>query len=216
MISKMFLGTAALAALAAAVPASAVVSSGVLSGGTAFTNGGVFVNLGNTPGAITVGTDTNNSSNVFAFNEKQRITLLSNLSTNLGGTIAKGTVVSSQYLFFDAPTRSQQTAIGSVVFNTKILGVLFTAGKVGSTSAFFGNAGVTYTTPNAFALESHDFVSFTNKTLSFKLINGLASDNFRVITAAVPEPATWGMMLAGFGLVGAATRRRRGFATIAG
>ena len=28
-------------------------------------------------------------------------------------------------------------------------------------------------------------------------------------TAAVPEPATWGMMLLGFGLVGAAARRRR-------
>ncbi|MCS6986475.1 MAG: PEPxxWA-CTERM sorting domain-containing protein [Sphingomonadaceae bacterium] len=26
---------------------------------------------------------------------------------------------------------------------------------------------------------------------------------------AVPEPATWGLMIAGFGLVGAALRRRR-------
>ncbi len=33
-------------------------------------------------------------------------------------------------------------------------------------------------------------------------------DNVSVET--VPEPATWGMMLAGFGLVGAASRRRRG------
>jgi hypothetical protein len=31
--------------------------------------------------------------------------------------------------------------------------------------------------------------------------------NFQI--AAVPEPATWGMMIAGFGLVGAAMRRRR-------
>ena len=28
--------------------------------------------------------------------------------------------------------------------------------------------------------------------------------------SVAPEPATWAMMIAGFGLVGAATRRRRG------
>lgn len=32
--------------------------------------------------------------------------------------------------------------------------------------------------------------------------------NFRFTSAAVPEPATWAMMLGGFGLVGLATRRR--------
>ena len=31
----------------------------------------------------------------------------------------------------------------------------------------------------------------------------------RFITAAVPEPATWGMMILGFGVMGAALRRRR-------
>jgi hypothetical protein len=30
-----------------------------------------------------------------------------------------------------------------------------------------------------------------------------------VAQAAVPEPATWGLMLAGFGLVGAGLRSRR-------
>ena len=32
--------------------------------------------------------------------------------------------------------------------------------------------------------------------------------NFRISAAAVPEPATWGLMIVGFGMVGAATRRR--------
>lgn len=34
-------------------------------------------------------------------------------------------------------------------------------------------------------------------------------------TAAVPEPAVWGLMIAGFGMVGAAARRRRTMATVA-
>lgn len=38
--------------------------------------------------------------------------------------------------------------------------------------------------------------------------NAFEVDNF-AIRAAVPEPATWMMMLAGFGIVGAALRRRR-------
>jgi hypothetical protein len=35
-------------------------------------------------------------------------------------------------------------------------------------------------------------------------------DNYRVTIAAIPEPATWAMMLAGFAAVGAAARRRSG------
>jgi hypothetical protein len=31
----------------------------------------------------------------------------------------------------------------------------------------------------------------------------------------VPEPSSWAMLIAGFGLVGAASRRRRGSATVA-
>jgi hypothetical protein len=34
-------------------------------------------------------------------------------------------------------------------------------------------------------------------------------DNFRVESLGVPEPATWAMMILGFGVVGGALRRRR-------
>ena len=37
-------------------------------------------------------------------------------------------------------------------------------------------------------------------------------DNFLITGSAVPEPQSWVMLIAGFGLVGAAARRRRGFA----
>lgn len=34
-------------------------------------------------------------------------------------------------------------------------------------------------------------------------------DNVVVVAAGIPEPATWGMMIAGFGMVGVAARRRK-------
>ena len=43
----------------------------------------------------------------------------------------------------------------------------------------------------------------------FALLDGVS------ITASVPEPATWGLMIGGFGLVGAAARRRRTNAVVA-
>jgi hypothetical protein len=40
---------------------------------------------------------------------------------------------------------------------------------------------------------------------SFKV----TADEYAKLTGAVPEPQTWAMMLAGFGVVGATLRRRR-------
>jgi hypothetical protein len=39
--------------------------------------------------------------------------------------------------------------------------------------------------------------------------SGPGSTSFNPIVAAAPEPATWGMMIVGFGLAGASLRRRR-------
>jgi PEP-CTERM motif len=49
-------------------------------------------------------------------------------------------------------------------------------------------------------------------TLYFGVTDGQYNDNggsFRVTISNVPEPANWAMLIAGFGLVGAAARRRR-------
>lgn len=45
----------------------------------------------------------------------------------------------------------------------------------------------------------HNGGSFSNDSIGF---------NFTLITEAVPEPASWAMMIAGFGVVGGAMRRR--------
>ena len=55
------------------------------------------------------------------------------------------------------------------------------------------------------------FVGSGSDTITFSAANDpgyLGLDNVSV-TSAVPEPAAWGLMLAGFGLVGATMRRRR-------
>jgi len=213
MIYKILVGMLTAAGMAAA-PASAVIMSGTLTGGTAFTASGVFVKIAN-PVGMTVGIDSTNSSNVFGFDERRAVTLSKAYNTQVGGLIAKGTVANSHYLFFDAPTNAPKTAIGTVTFRTRILGVFTSGGGVASTSLPFGLSGVTYTHPASFALEpSTDSVSFSGKTLSYNLLNGIAGDNFRVLTA-VPEASTWAMLIAGFGMVGASARRRRSIGVVA-
>ena len=53
-------------------------------------------------------------------------------------------------------------------------------------------------------------VTFTN----VPAVDAFETANFNVTAAAVPEPATWAMMLVGFGMTGAAMRYRRRSAKI--
>jgi hypothetical protein len=64
-----------------------------------------------------------------------------------------------------------------------------------------------YTQTGNIWLIGADFFN-TDGADGFKLTN-------LIVTPAVPEPATWAMMLAGFGAVGAAVRRRRPTAALA-
>jgi hypothetical protein len=47
------------------------------------------------------------------------------------------------------------------------------------------------------------------------LVTGANSPHGEALTAAVPEPATWAMLMGGFGVVGGVLRRRRGAAVVA-
>lgn len=76
------------------------------------------------------------------------------------------------------------------------------------------NLGTFSGTPGAFNLKSSSsFATVTGEsyTLSFTGLSAEDRTAFidNVVLSVVPEPATWGLMLAGFGVVGYAARRRR-------
>lgn len=65
-------------------------------------------------------------------------------------------------------------------------------------------AGDTYT----FAIANHDNLYRTAALGTY--VGGVSSGfSFKITESAVPEPATWALMVSGFGLVGAALRRRK-------
>lgn len=90
--------------------------------------------------------------------------------------------------------------------------------KIGSNSAYFGNPNPAFKGQDA--SEPFVFINFFDTNGSFDEIRftqtqggGYESDNhtvgFFTATGSVPEPTTWGMLAAGFVLIGSGLRRRR-------
>ncbi|PZQ56415.1 MAG: hypothetical protein DI570_20930 [Phenylobacterium zucineum] len=69
----------------------------------------------------------------------------------------------------------------------------------------FGGSAITF----GFAMRSAGAVDGSGNPVSLPSAGVLRADNFRIDIAAVPEPSTWAIMLVGFGVLGAALRRRR-------
>ena len=205
-MKKFFLAALAGVGLATS-PASAAVVSGALTGGSAFTNGGSFQFLA-TPPAI-VGNDNQQSNNLFAFNEKANAALLVNITPDFGSALLAGQKFNSHFVFFD-PDPFAAWHWSSVTFDAPILAVLAVTAKMNASDASFGLPSVTYLTPAARGLETNtDRFSVSGNTLSLDWTASDPGDYIRVLTAPVPEPATWAMMLLGFGVVGGAMRRRQ-------
>jgi len=77
---------------------------------------------------------------------------------------------------------------------------------------FWGNGVFTINGNTISAGEAHGVIQFTGNFTSLTLLTN-RTENWSGLTAGtsgvVPEPASWAMLIAGFGLVGASARRRR-------
>ncbi|MFZ4689996.1 MAG: PEPxxWA-CTERM sorting domain-containing protein [Polymorphobacter sp.] len=196
---------ATAAALAAvAVPAQAVITVGTLTGGNQFTRGGTFVLI---PGG-TVALNAFNTDNIYGLNEKQNVVLASDLVVQIGDSpILAGTGVNSHLIFADPAAAGTNIASGSITFRTKIRGVILLRSNLLASNATFNNGLTTYGTMQG--TEASDILSFNGNVLNYSFFNSAATtDMIRVLTA-VPEPQTWAMLVAGFGLIGVAARRRK-------
>jgi hypothetical protein len=188
--------------------AQAAIIGGGLVDGSAFDQGGGFVELSAPIG--NVGFNNQQSLNLFAFNELQSILLGSDLGIDIGDTgfIAAGTRISSHYVFFD-PLLAER-AVGYVEFDAPILGIITSTGLLAA-SDWLGDPSANYLSPSHRGLEAAD-VALVNKFLPNMLVVDLHAitpgDYLRVITAAVPEPETYALMLAGMGLIGLRLRAR--------
>lgn len=83
---------------------------------------------------------------------------------------------------------------------------------------FWGNGVFTIVGNQISAGEAHGIIKFDGpvSTLNLRSANGEFWSGLTFGTSGVvPEPATWAMLIAGFGLVGAAARRRRASAVSA-
>jgi PEP-CTERM motif len=205
---KAVAGLCALAALAWSGGAYADILSG---SGT----GAVFAKLfpsNGPPPIFQVGNDNWNVNGVFWGFDERTLTVRAPLTafSSAGGpatTLAAGTRVQSHYIFYDPVAGSFS---GTVLFANPILGVIWDTTGLSASDPLFGLPSVTYNSVPATGLElGADTFSFSGSTLSVNWSASNPGDSIRVLTAAVPEPGSYAMMLAGLGAFGALTYRRR-------
>ncbi len=118
------------------------------------------------------------------------------------------------------------TGNGTYLFNN----VSFTVGinsnsnrVVTGTLTGTGNVGYNFTYPVAYSLDINNVDTITlggnyfvvggvglhfNKLILTAGVGETATGQLSAVAGPVPEPATWGLMIAGFGIVGFAARRR--------
>ncbi|MBT8471804.1 MAG: VPLPA-CTERM sorting domain-containing protein [Marinicaulis sp.] len=218
-MAGLFKKFAAIAAVSFASigAAHAIVVSGEITGGTAVDAGGEFIILGlpfdppNGP-LNTVGNDTFQTPNVYAFNEDQNIEIMSDVVTDIGDDAMAGDTVASHYIFFDPGPNT--TVVARITFDSEIFGVMTSTGLLGD-SDFLANSGVTYLNPGLRGLETGDGVVLIDDfTIEIEWFAGTPGDYIRVLTAfspgaEIPIPGAIPLFMTGLAGVGWLRRRKK-------
>jgi hypothetical protein len=142
---------------------------------------------------------------------------LSRIVNALGdGTGTAGTTTTFATTFSLAGFDSMNATLSGQALFDNFGEVFLNGNQVGGTITGFGSL-------SSFGTNSNFFVAGLN-TLSFVLHNEGGPEAFQVagltvtaapLAGAVPEPASWALMLVGFGMTGAAVRRRSRAMTVA-
>jgi len=209
-----------LAAGLAMASAQATVISGEVTGGSASTrDGGIFIKLtvpfaDSTPDN-TIGNNTFDNSNVYAFDEEQNVMSDEIIRTDVGMDVPVGEIVASHYIAFD-PVAAGRTVEASITFDAPIFGAATSTAFLAA-SDFLANTGVTYLNPTARGLEGNDRVMLDPNDPNTLLLSFFAStpgDYIRVFTqfspaAEVPVPAGVWLFGSAAALLGARMKRRQ-------
>lgn len=116
------------------------------------------------------------------------------LTDNVGNTNVVFPTVEADLLYSNSAAGSRLYINGVLAFSSTLVG----AGGPGGTNTRFGRQFAPF---DEFFAGSIDFIRIYD--------SAIAPADLIAPAPAVPEPASWGMMIAGFGLTGAALRRRR-------
>lgn len=213
--------TLAVLALGSAVvlPAQAIVTGGSVTVGTGSFNI-LTPPLSNPFGpANSVGNNTFQNNNLYAFNEDQNVAVgpgalsVNEIAGGGPGVLPAGTIVASHYVFFDPAGSTHQE--GYVDFDADILAVISSTAKL-LASDYLANTGINYLNPSARGLEAGDSAIIDPGMANRLLVDWTAStpgDYVRVLTkfspgAPTPDAGSSAMLL-GLGALSMLGLRRR-------
>lgn len=208
-VFKLALATAAIGLAAAATPAEAAATLKLCTSGASCVSGTTNVNLGafDAPGAYTVTGNVGIGGPEVDFTSNGGTTLL---ETNTGAaTIFTASGADLTQLTFTLLTGSFTAAEFNLENGSpRSFDIILSALSGGSQTIHIDNANGS----NIFDIIAGAGESYTSASF---VVSGTGGFNdfkqLRLVLAsgAVPEPATWAMMLLGFGGIGFAMRRRR-------
>lgn len=133
--------------------ARAVILTGEVLAGSSFAKGGRFVELTETDG-LSIGADTFDDHNLYAFNERQNVFSDEVIEVDIGRNIAAEELVASHYVAYD-PVRANIKA--RVIFDAPIIGIATSTANLAA-SDFLMNSSVNYLNPSARGLEGRDWI----------------------------------------------------------